>query len=162
MSATVKLPVGCYTTTVSASVTDDDGGTGTSGDKVLTGTDVYYAAFKEPIKDNERNIAKYGNVVPIKVQLNSMCSGQAITAPSLFITVVEGNVTDDAIDDTPNIVAESVSNADSGTQMRISGGMYMYNFSTKQLKANTDYTIRIREGSSSGGIILKALFRPKK
>jgi hypothetical protein len=91
-----------------------------------------------------------------------MCSGQIITAPTLHITMVEGNVTDDTIDDTPNLVAESVSNADTGTQMRISGGMYIYNFSTKQLTAGKDYTIRIREGSSTGTILLKALFQPKK
>jgi hypothetical protein len=85
-----------------------------------------------------------------------------VTTPVLHLTIVQGNVTDDAVDDTPNLVAESVSNADTGTQMRISGGMYIYNFSTKQLTAGKDYTIRIREGSSTGTILLKALFQPKK
>jgi hypothetical protein len=162
MTATTRLPVGCYTTKVTASVTDDDGGTGVSPEKTVLGTDVYMAAFKDPIRDNERNIAKYGNVVPIKVQLNSMCSGQIITAPVLHITIVEGNVSDDTVDDTPNLVAESVSNADTGTQMRISGGMYIYNFSTKQLTQGKDHTIRIREGTSTGTIILKAVFQAKK
>ena len=78
------------------------------------------------------------------------------------MTIVEGNITDDAIDDSPNMVAESVSNADTGTQMRTSGGMYIYNLSTKSLKAGSDYTLRVRSGSSTGSVILKALFQPKK
>ena len=61
-----------------------------------------------------------------------------------------------------NLVAESVSNADSGTQMRLSGGGYIYNFSTKKMTAGKDYTIRIRDGSTVGPIVLKALFQPKK
>ena len=63
---------------------------------------------------------------------------------------------------TPVIVAESVSSADSGTQMRVNGGGYIYNFSTKTLTAGQDYTIRIRVGSTTGTIIAKALFQPKK
>ena len=81
MTATTRLPVGCYTTKVTASVTDNDGGTGVSPEKTVLSTDVYAAAFKEPIKDSERNIAKYGNVVPIKVQLNSMVLGPDDHAP---------------------------------------------------------------------------------
>ena len=60
------------------------------------------------------------------------------------------------------IVAESVSNADTGTQMRVNGGGYMYNFTTKNLTQGQDYTIRIRVGSTTGPIILRALFQPKK
>jgi hypothetical protein len=71
-------------------------------------------------------------------------------------------ITDDAVDDSPNVVVESVSNADSGTQMRVSGGMYLYNLSTKGLKQATDYTLRVRSGSSTGPVILKALLQPKK
>lgn len=70
-------------------------------------------------------------------------------------------MTDDSIDDTPNLVAESVSNADTGTLMRTSGGMYIYNPSTKSLSAGNDHTLRVRLGSSTGPIILRAL-QPKK
>ena len=62
-------------------------------------------------------------------------SPRSLTSKTLHITIAEGNVTSDAIDDTPNLVAESVSNADSGTQMRIYGSGYIYNFSTKKLVA---------------------------
>ena len=59
------------------------------------------------------------------------------------------------------IVAENVSNADTGTQMRVNGGGYIYNFTTKTLTQAQDYTIRIRVGSTTGPIILRALFQPK-
>ena len=85
-----------------------------------------------------------------------------VTSPSLFITLVQGNVTLDTIDDTPNLITTSVSGADSGNQMRTSSGMYIYNLSTKQLTPGVDYTIAIRVGSSTGSSILKALFQPKK
>ena len=102
--------------------------------------------------------------MPIKVQLNSMCTGVAVTLPVLHITVVQGNyIEDDTAVEDPNLVAESVSNADTGTQMRNADSMYIYNFNTKTLKTpNVDYTIRIRSGGSTGPVILRALFQPKK
>jgi hypothetical protein len=157
----LHLAPGCYTIKVEMFVTDDDTGV-SSFTKNFAGLDFYAASFQAPIKDNERNIAKYGNVVPIKVDLRSMCFGTSVTTPTLHITIANGDVTgDDSIDDS-NIVAVSVSNADTGTQMRIAGGGYMYNFSTKTLTQGNLYTIRIREGSTGGPIILKALFQPKK
>ena len=46
--------------------------------------------FEAPIKDNERNVAKYGNVVPVKVRTTGSCTGAAITTPQLYLTVVKG------------------------------------------------------------------------
>ena len=46
--------------------------------------------------------------------------------------------------------------------MRVNGGGYIYNFSTRNLQAGQDYTIRIRVGSTTGPIILRALFQPKR
>jgi hypothetical protein len=122
--------------------------------------DAYAASFQAPIKDNERNIAKYGNVVPVKVILLSSCSGASITSSALFITIHEG-LNGEYIEDT-NIVATSVSGADTGTQMRISGGGYIYNLSTAGYKAGKDYAIRIRTGSPTGPVILQAVLQPKK
>ena len=162
---TYRAAPGCYSVEVTMWVTDKDG---TSSTRVIrTGAtptvDVYSPSFKAPIKDNERNIAKYGNVVPIKVELASSCSpGTTVTTPILHITIAAGNVTDLVPDATPEIVAESVSTADTGTQMRVNGGGYIYNFSTRNLQAGQDYTIRIRVGSTTGPIILRALFQPKR
>ena len=51
------------------------------------------------------------------------------------------------IDDT-NIVAESVSSADTGNLMRLNGGGYIFNLTTKGLTQGTDYAVRIRTGST--------------
>jgi hypothetical protein len=161
VTASTKLQPGCYNLSIKASVTDDDGGSGTSATPAtLTNADVYAASFKDPIRDGERNIAKYGNVVPVKVQLTSSCTGITVTNVTLHLTIVQGDVSDDNAADS-NIVAESVSNADTGTQMRVSGLGYIYNLSTKSMLKGKDYTIRVRSGSATGPILLKALFQPK-
>ena len=90
--------------------------------------------------DSERNIAKYGNVVPVKVVLTNTCTGASVTNVSLYITLAKG-AGDEAIEDT-NVIAESVSAADTGSQMRTADGMYIYNLATKNLSANSDWTIR--------------------
>jgi hypothetical protein len=158
---TTRLLAGCGALSMVVTVTDDDAGSAQTTVYAIT-NDVYTASFQAPIKDTERNIAKYGNVVPIKVNVLSSCTGAPVTGLTLHITIANGNVDDVQPDATPEIVAESVSNADTGTQMRPYGNGYIYNFSTKQLKAGQDYTIRIRSVSTSGAIIAKALFQPKK
>ncbi|CAA9358369.1 MAG: filamentous haemagglutinin family outer membrane protein [uncultured Chloroflexia bacterium] len=120
---------------------------------------VVTASFQAPIQNNVRNLAKLGNVVPVKVSLTD-CNGQAVTNQSLFITVVAGtnNVSLDA-----NVaVTESVSSADSGQQLRLVDSKHMYNLSTKGLTAGTDYTIRIHTGSTSGTVIANAVLQPRK
>jgi hypothetical protein len=157
------LDPGCYNVTIEMFVTDDDTGVSNTLTETLSNVDLLQAAWRPPIKDNERNIAKYGNVVPLKVELKSLCSpGQNVTSHDLFVTIAKGNFAPDADPDDPNVLVESVSNADTGTQMRIADSMYIYNLTTKSLQKDTDYTVRVRLGSSSGPIIVKALFTPKK
>ena len=153
---------GCYSILVEMFVTDDDTGSNSYSENLGTSLDFYEAGFRPPIRDDMRNIAKYGSVVPVKVELRSMCfPGTTVTSPTLHITIVLGDQTDnDAVPDT--LVAESVSGADTGTQMRLGGGGYIYNLSTRSMQQGKEYTIRIREGSSVGPIILRALFMPKK
>jgi len=55
-----------------------------------------------------------------------------------------------------------VSSADTGNQMRIADGGYIYNWSTKPLTIGKDYTLRIRLDDPNGPIILQAVIRPKK
>ncbi len=160
-TGTTRLPPGCYQLIVTATITDDDGASHTIS-RTIANTDVYLASFNAPIKSNERNIAKYGNVVPVKVQLASSCfPGTTTTEPTLHLTIANG---DDSMDPTAVevITATSVSGADTGTQMRTAGDAYIYNLSTKQMKAGQEYTIRVRVGTTSGPIILRALFQPKK
>jgi hypothetical protein len=160
-SKTRKLSPGCHTVAVSAVVRDDDGGESSSL-TIATATtiDVYTIGFAPPIMDNERNIARYGNIVPVKVRVTSGCTGTAITSLSLFLSYVEG--TGDSITGTEQI-AETVSAADgTGGQMRTADSMYIYNFTTKPLTANKDYTLRVKVGSQSGPVILTAVLQPKK
>jgi hypothetical protein len=156
-----RFAPGCAERSLKITVTDDDTG---SASKIFlwSSNDVSTARFQVTIKQNERIIAKYGNVVPIKVNVVSSCTGAAVTGLTLHITIANGDVDNVQPDATPEIVAESVSNADTGTLRRPNGNGYIYNFSTKQLKAGQDYTIRIRSLSISGAIIAKALFQPKK
>jgi hypothetical protein len=160
-----KLGPGCYTLTLTASVTDDD--LGSASAPAFTGAnglqiDVPNVRFLPPIKDSERNIAKYGNVVPVKVELDSSCNpGTTITNVSLFLTYVQGADPEDTqLGSEP--VAESVSNADSGSQMRLADGFYIYNFTTKPLQAGKDYTLKVRLGSTSGPLLIDGVLQPKK
>jgi hypothetical protein len=160
-SDTRTLGVGCHNLTVTGTAKDDDNGQ--SAPLAIhsnSTTSVAGRAFRPPIMDNERNIAKYGNVVPVKVVLTNSCTGATVTNVPLFITIAKG-VGDEAIEDT-NLIAESVSAADSGSQMRTADGMYIYNLTTKSLQQNTNYTIRIRPYSTASPYILQAVLYPKK
>jgi VCBS repeat-containing protein len=166
LGATTQLTPGCHTISATATVSDEDGGSTTSAaGNSGSAIDVYAVSFQAPIRDDARNVAKYGNVVPIKVLVVSSCTGLPVTSTPLSIQVVKGNVTDDVtVDDSNAAVTESVSNADSGTRMRVADGKYIYNLSTKGLTMGADYTVRIRVGTSSttGPIILRALLSTKK
>jgi hypothetical protein len=163
LHGTANLPRGCNEIVVTATVDDGDSGVTTSDALTVSSQDVYRIAFKDPIRDNERNIAKYGNVVPIKAALTRSCgSGGAITSAQLHVTFAKGML-DDAAPDDNNPMGESVSTPDSGTQMRLAGDMYVYNLSTRSmLGANQDYTIRVRNGSATGPIIARAVIHAKR
>jgi hypothetical protein len=156
---TTQIPPGCGPITMVVTVTDSDKLSG-SDSKTATTTDVYTATFDAPIMQNERNIVKYGNVVPVKVRLAGSCSGTLTNSPTLFLTVSQGTALDTYGDE---IIVDSVSNADTGQQMRPVDSKYMYNLSTKgNFQANTNYEIRIRVGSLTGPIIARAHLYPKK
>jgi hypothetical protein len=154
------LPNGCFTLTVTVTITDDDGGAATKVGTYAGFADAYAVTFEAPIKDNERNVTKWGNVVPIKVRIVSSCTGTSVTTPQLYLTVVKGSY--DTIDEGTNVMAASVSSADTDNRMRLSGGGYMYNLSTKGFTVGSDHTIRVRLGATDGPIIQSAVLQPKK
>ena len=161
VTGTITLPTGCYPTlSATITVTDKDSGVGSNTGSLIGAADAYAASFQSPIQDNERNIVKYGNVVPIKVSLTSACTGAAITGATLYVTLTDGT-NGEFIDDT-NVVAESVSSADTGNVMRPNGAGYIYNLTTKGLTQGKDYAVRIRTVSSTGPVILQAVLQPKK
>jgi hypothetical protein len=164
-SSSKTFSAGCYTLTVTGKVTDDDGADSNS----VTLADnqqfpVYSAGFLPPIVDGERNIVKYGNVVPVKVSVTNPCTNAPVSA-NLFVSYYQGD--GDAVDSTPVDVATSVATPDGTSgQMRLADGFYIFNFSTKPLTAGKDYTIRIWKdaiGTNNGGtVLLDAVLRPKK
>jgi hypothetical protein len=159
---TRTLNPGCYNLAVTGTAVDDDGG---DSDPLTlyssnTQTSVHGKAFLPPIMDNERNIAKYGNVVPVKVQLTNTCTGGTVTNVTLYITIHKGSGNEVIEDNNP--IAESVSSADTGSQMRVVDGRYMYNLSTRNMTANSDWTVRVRLGSTTGPVLLQAVLYPKK
>jgi hypothetical protein len=161
-SDTRTLNPGCYSLTVTGTAKDDDGGE-SAPLSIYSNSEasVYGKAFRPPIVDNERNIAKYGNVVPVKVALTNTCTGATVTNVPLFITIHLGTG-GELFDATPAFITESVSSADSGSQMRTADGMYIYNLSTRLLVAGKDYAIRVRPNSATAPWILQAVLHPKK
>jgi hypothetical protein len=160
-SDTRRLASGCMNLTVVGVAKDDEGAESNEVTIVANQqTSVHASGFRPPIADNQRNVAKYGNVVPVKVAIVDSCTGASVTNVDLYITLAKGTGSE-AVEDT-NLVAESVSAADSGTKMRVADGMHIYNLSTRGLTANTDYTVRVRLGSTSGPILLAAVLHPKK
>jgi large repetitive protein len=147
-AGTRKLSPGCYTISVKATVTDNDGASTESlSSPIASSLDVYSAQFRSPIKDGERNLVKYGNVVPVKVILYSGCViGQTDNSRDLFVQLTSGGDGDPLT--WTNAVTESVSSADTGQKMRIADGGYIYNLSTRGLDAKKDYSIRIRLGAA--------------
>ena len=113
------------------------------GLKFGSSADAYLAQFQAPIQDNERNLAKAGNVVPIKVSLTSQCSGAAVPNIPLYVATFAGNI-GETIDGT-SVVTDSVSNADTGQLMRANGSGYIYNLTTKPFTTGQDYTVQISE-----------------
>jgi hypothetical protein len=160
-SDTATLAPGCYTVSVTGTVTDDNGSVSDLQTMATDAqVDIYAVHFLAPIMDNVRNVAKYGNVVPVKVQITSSCTGLPVTDAVLYVSTVTGS--GGGIDEGTETVATSVSSADTGNVMRLADGFYIYNYSTKGLTIGTDYTIRIRVGSATGPIILSAVLQPKK
>jgi hypothetical protein len=159
---TLTLPTAsCYTITIAITITDDD--TGTAGSTPASGftADAYNVRFLAPIKDGERNLAKWGNVVPVKVELGKLCgAGGTDTSRRLFLTYAAG--VGDEIEGSETI-ATSVSNADTGNEMRVSGGSYIFNFTTKPLGPGKDYTLLVRADSSTmAPVIQRAVLRANK
>jgi hypothetical protein len=164
VTGTVVLGTGCYPVlSATISVTDDDLGMTSQSGSLSGPADAYTVAFRPPIKDGERNLVKYNNVVPVKVVINSSCApGTTVTSPELYVTLSPGSG-GEIIDDV-NVVVESVSSADTGQKMRNADGGYIYNLTTKGLSITSDYTIRIRLGGATlaDPVVLDGVIRPKK
>jgi hypothetical protein len=150
---------GCVTGAISVRVSDDDGG---YFDHQFAGADtlgVRSVAFKAPLKEGTRNIAKLGNVIPTKLTVLD-CHGQPVQGLTLTIRLVRGDITGEPEVGDTVVDAASVSAADTGSQMRYQDdGFYMYNLATKGLATGVPFTIQVRDGTQ---IIATALIELKK
>jgi len=120
------------------------------------------ATFLAPIKSGVRNVAKLGNVIPVKLSLTD-CNGHAVTSRTLQIRLYAGTLT--AVSETTEFVtATSVAAADSTGFMRLADGQYMYNLATKGLTSGLPYTIVITAPATENttALLATALIEPKK
>jgi len=160
-TSTRAIAPGCHAISLSGTIRDDDGGSSPIESLVSDlQLDVPTFEFLAPIKDGERNIARWGTVVPIRVRVTSSCQpGLALTDLGLYLTYVRGSAGE--IIEGTETVTSSVSNADTDNVMRTVDSTYLYNLATRGLTANQDYTVRVRVGSTSGPIVLTAVLQPR-
>lgn len=157
--STTQTYTGCITTALSVRVSDDDGGYFDHEFAAANTLGVRSVAFKAPLKEGTRNIAKLGNVIPIKLVVLD-CHGDPIPGLTLTTRLVRGDVTGEPEVGETVVDATSVSSADTGNEMRYQDdGFYMYNLATKGLATGVPFTIQVRDGTQ---IIATALIELKK
>jgi uncharacterized protein len=116
---------GNYTATVS--VSDDDGGTGSTTATVVVRFNT--GGFLPPINVDGTSVFKYNSTIPVKISFTD-CNGStpANLAPTIKLTMISGA--------TPGLdINEPVSTsaADTTGVMRFSTNQYIYNLATKPL-----------------------------
>jgi len=156
--STSQTYTGCISDAISVRVSDDDGD---YFDHTFAAADTlgrYTATFKAPLKDGYRNIAKLGNVIPVKIQVLD-CHGLPVTDRTLTIRLIKGDTTDETEAGAVVLDATSVSAADTDNVMRLADGFYIYNLATKGLATGTPFTILVKDGSY---LVNSALIELKK
>ena len=129
---------------ITVTVEDDDGGSD-SDTSAATGFSFLYnaSAILQPVNDTRNgqptSLFKYGSTIPVKVSITD-CNGAPVTglAPQIRVTKLNGSTPASGIDE----AIFSTSGADSGTTMRYSDPLYIYNLATKSL-ADSSATYRI-------------------
>lgn len=149
---------GCLTNAISVRVSDDELDYFDHEIAAANTLGVRTADFKSPLRTGTRNIAKLGNVIPVKLEVLD-CYGTPLQGLSLSIKLVKGDVTGEIEEGTVVVDATSVSSADSTNVMREQDGFYMYNLATKGLATGTPFTIQIRDGTM---LVKTALIELKK
>jgi predicted extracellular nuclease len=116
---------GTYTATVT--VTDDDGGVGST--TITKTVNFNTTGFLQPINADGTSVFKYGSTIPVKISFTN-CDGSIPTnlAPTIKLTMISGA--------TPGLEINepiSTSAADTSGIMRFSTNQYIYNLATKPL-----------------------------
>jgi hypothetical protein len=135
---------GCINVPINVTVADDDTGSFSYQFAAANTLGTYTASFMAPLKDGARNIVKLGNVIPVKVDVLD-CHGTPVLNRTLQVWLVSGVTAADIANGENLTEGTSVSSADTGNQMRIADGHYMFNLATKGLKAGVPFTIIIKD-----------------
>jgi hypothetical protein len=136
--------IGCVAVPIGVTVADDDTGSFSYQFAPANTLGAYTASFMAPIKDGARNIVKLGNVIPVKVEVLD-CHGNPVLNRTLQVWLVTGTSPEDIAAGENLTEGTSVSSADTGNQMRIADGHYMFNLATKGLKTGVPFTIIIKD-----------------
>ena len=125
------------------SVDDGDGGS----DSETQAVSLLYAVsgVLQPVNDtqakNDPSIFKYGSTIPVKIRVTD-CNGVVVPGLSPEIAVVKVAGSTPPTGEVETIA--STSGADTGTTLRYSDGIYLYNLATRSLADMTaTYEIRI-------------------
>lgn len=152
-AASATSPVGSLTHTYAAggpytvqvTVNDEDPGTGGTASSSAFSFLYNVSGVLQPVNDtqakNDPSVFKYGGTIPVKIRVTD-CDGLVVPglAPQIAVKKVSGTTPPTGLDET----ISSTSGADTGTTMRYSDGLYIYNLATKSLAdASATYEIRI-------------------
>jgi hypothetical protein len=134
VSTSHSYVAGLYTITVT--VTDDD--TGADSDTAAVSLLYNITGVLQPVNDTQAqqdpSIFKMGSTIPVKISVTD-CAGTAVSglAPQISVKKISGSAPASGLDE----AIASTSGADSGTTMRWSAPLYIYNLATKSLADST-------------------------
>jgi hypothetical protein len=131
--------------TIVVTVNDEDPGAGGTASSAAFSFLYNVSGVLQPVNDtqahNEPSVFKYGSTIPVKIKVTD-CSNLVVSglSPQIAVKKISGSTPPSGFDET----ISSTSGADTGTTMRYSDGIYIYNLATKSLAdATATYEIRI-------------------
>jgi hypothetical protein len=131
--------------TIVVSVNDEDAGPGGTASSAAFSFLYNASGVLQPVNDtqahNDPSVFKYGSTIPVKIRVTD-CDNVVVSGltPQIAVKKITGSTPPSGVDE--NIA--STSGADTGTTMRYSDGIYMYNLATKSLAdSSATYEIRI-------------------
>jgi len=134
---------GPYTLVVT--VNDEDAGAGGTASSSEFSFLYNVSGVLQPVNDTQAqhdpSVFKYGSTLPVKIRVTD-CDNVVVPglAPQISVRKISGSTPPSGIDE-PIV---STSGADSGTTMRYSDGIYIYNLATKSLAdSSATYEIKI-------------------